>query len=248
MSQEAAQESPQDASPEPDQESAPGSSPGPNPGSSPEPSHDPAQESAQESAQEPAQGTAPPKPRSAARKSAADMLRTMAVILAAVALLVFLVPRPSSVPRADVDVASAAQAAERKLGMPVLSPVPAGWTVTSAYVREDTGNLPSWTINYLTTTGRYAALVQAAGWSERWQSSLTHGGTEQTPVTSGGRTWTHYLKSERDLTSLLVRTGRGRDEKSLLILAKGGGLPEAEVLATAIAGQGEAGDGPGTGS
>ncbi len=89
----------------------------------------------------------------ALRKSGADMLRTMLVMLVAVGFLVLLVPRPSSVPRAVVDLSSAADQAGDVLGFAPATPVPQGWTVTSARVRRDTGDLPSWTINYLTARG-----------------------------------------------------------------------------------------------
>ncbi len=165
------------------------------------------------------------------RKSAADMVRSMLVIIAAVALLVVLVPRPTSVPRPSVDLASAASQAADELGFAPATPVPTGWSVTSARVRRDTGDLPSWTINYLTDQDRYVGLVQAAGWSASWQSSLTHGGQDQGAVEAGGLVWESYVKQERSLTSLLRR----EDGRSTLVLAKGGGLDDARRLAEQFA-------------
>lgn len=167
------------------------------------------------------------------RKSVLDMVRTMLVMVAAVGLLVLLVPRPTSVTRPSVDLTSAADQAERTLGFAPLTPVPPGWTVTGARVRRDTGDLPSWTINYLTPRGGYVGLVQAAGWSARWQSSLTHGGEPLPSVQAGGVVWETYLKQERGLTSLLRR----EPGRSTLILAKGGGLADATALATLLATQ-----------
>jgi hypothetical protein len=161
------------------------------------------------------------------KTTAADMLRSLLVILGAVGLLILLVPRPTSVPRPTVDLAATSAQARAELGFDVAVPVPPGWTATSARIRRDTGDIPSWTINYLTDQGRYVGLVQAAGWNARWQSSLTHGGTAQDPLTISGVTWQVHLKPERELTSLIRREG-GR---TTLILAKSGGRDDALVLA-----------------
>jgi len=165
------------------------------------------------------------------RKSVVDMVRTMLVIIAAVGLLVLLVPRPTSVARPSIDLTAAAGQAESTLGFAPLTPVPPGWTVTSARLRRDTGDLPSWTINYLTPEGGYVGLVQAAGWSARWQSSLTHGGEPLPSVQAGGVVWETYLKQERGLTSLLRR----EPGRSTMVLAKGGGLDDATALAARLA-------------
>jgi hypothetical protein len=165
------------------------------------------------------------------RKSVLDMVRTMLVIIAAVGLLVLLVPRPNSVTPPSIDLTSAVSQAEGALGFAPLTPVPPGWTVTSARIRRDTGDLPSWTINYLTPRGGYVGLVQAAGWSARWQSSLTHGGEPLPSVQAGGVVWETYYKQERGLTSLLRR----EPGRSILVLAKGGGLADATALAAQLA-------------
>lgn len=163
----------------------------------------------------------------ALRKSGADMLRTMLVMLVAVGFLVLLVPRPSSVPRAVVDLSSAADQAGDVLGFAPATPVPQGWTVTSARVRRDTGDLPSWTINYLTPEERSVGLVQAAGWNAEWQTSLTHGGAPEGDVEVNGATWEALYMPEREITSLVQRG----DEETLLVLARGGGRDDALAIA-----------------
>lgn len=170
-------------------------------------------------------------------RTTTDMLRTMLVMAAAVGLLVLLVPRPTSVPRPVVDLASAADQAGAALGFTPATPVPQGWTVTSARVRRDTDDLPSWTINYLTEDESYVGLVQADGWTQRWQSSLTHGGEPDGDVDVAGQTWAVFVKPEREITSLLLRQG----QTTTLVLAKGGGLADARVLAQALAAGPDAG-------
>lgn len=163
-------------------------------------------------------------------RSTADMVRTMLVLLGAVALLVLLVPRPSSVPPEPVDLAQAVPAAREVLGYEPAAPVPPGWTVTSARIRRDTGDLPSWTVNYLTAQGGYVGLVQADGWSERWQDSLTHGGAQQGDEVLAGRTWERFEMPERRITSLLNRSGQA----TTLVLVKEGGLDDATTLASLL--------------
>jgi len=177
----------------------------------------------------PAGDQAPPAaPRR--RTTTANLVLAMGVVFTLVALMWFLVPRPTSVPRPSVDLTSAAVAARPRVGFEPAVVVPAGWTVTSADVRVDSGGLATWTVNYLTVAGRYVGLMQAPGWTARWQSSLTQGGTPQGELVIGGRAWTVLLKPEKEITSLMLR------EPSLttLVLAKSGGTADARVLAESL--------------
>jgi len=158
------------------------------------------------------------------------MLMATLAIAALVVLQVLLVPRPTSVPRPSVDLASAASHAREQLGFEPVVVVPPSWTVTSADVRTDRGGLATWTVNYLTDTGRYVGLLQAAGWNARWQGSLTHGGTADGELTAGGRIWTVLQKPEKEITSLMLREAN----RTTLILAKVGGVADARVLAERV--------------
>ncbi len=154
----------------------------------------------------------------------------MGVVSALVALMWFLVPRPTSVPRPSVDLASAAAAARPQVGFEPAAVLPSGWTVTSADVRVDSGNLATWTVNYLTDAGRYVGLMQAPGWNAKWQSSLTHGGTPDGDLVVGGRTWQVLVKPEKEITTLMLR----ESERTTLVLAKSGGTADARVLAESL--------------
>jgi hypothetical protein len=153
------------------------------------------------------------------------------VTLGVVVLLVLLVPRPTSVPRPDVDLAGTARGAQSELSFPPAVVVPEGWTVTSADVRRDTGDLATWTVNYLTPQGRYVGLMQAGGWTRGWQTSLTQGGTPQGEVDLGAATWQVLVKPEKEITTLVLREAR----VTTLVLAKGGGVSDARVLAQSLA-------------
>lgn len=158
------------------------------------------------------------------------MLLATLAIAALVILQVLLVPRPTSVPRPSIDLASAADAARSRIGFTPEVTVPPNWTVTSADVRTDSGDLPTWTVNYLTDDGRYVGLLQAPGWNVRWQSSLTQGGTPDGELTAAGRTWAVLQKPEKEITSLMLR----EPKRTTLILAKAGGVADARVLADRV--------------
>ena len=115
----------------------------------------------------------------------------MGVVSALVALTWFLVPRPTSVPRPSVDLASAAAAAGPRVGFEPAAVLPSGWTVTSADVRVDSGNLATWTVNYLTDAGRYVGLMQAPGWNAKWKVNGAPPSRTSTPVVFQCWPWTY---------------------------------------------------------
>ena len=158
------------------------------------------------------------------------MVRSLLVIMALVVGLVLLVPRPTSVPRAAVDLPAAASGVADQLGFSPAVGVPAGWTVTSTRIRRDTGDLPSWSVNYLTGKERYVGLEQVSGWDPRWLASVSQGGTAQGTTTIDGRQWNVYVKPDKHLTSILFR-GTNR---STLVLAQLGGLEDARTLAASL--------------
>ncbi|MFN8078019.1 MAG: DUF4245 domain-containing protein [Kineosporiaceae bacterium] len=174
----------------------------------------------------PASAEVPP-PRARRRTTGSAMLLATLAILGLVIIWVLLIPRPTSVPRPAVDLVPPARGASSELGFTVENVVPPGWTVTSADVRRDTGGLSTWTVNYLTDTGRYVGLMQASGWNQRWQSSLTQGGTPSGELSTAGHTWQVLVKPEKEITSLLLR----EPKRTTLILAKVGGTEDAKVLA-----------------
>ncbi len=169
--------------------------------------------------------------RRALKQSVADMLRTMAVIVAIVGLIVLLVPRPSTVPQERVDVSRAAQGTEGRLGFrPAVPRLPQGWVPTGAEVRNGADGLVTWHVGYLTPSERQAALEQTNGWTFGWQNSLTSGGEKVGTVRIGERSWDHIVREDRSVTALLLRVG----ERTTLVTSKTGGLEEARTLAASL--------------
>lgn len=158
------------------------------------------------------------------------MVRSMVVILALVLLVVFLVPRPSSVTQPPVDVTSAATAARSQLGFVPAAVVPSGWTATSTRVVRDASGTLVWNVNYLTPQGRYAGLDQVAAWSQDWQDRVTGGAPDQGPVTVGGRTWTRFQAEGSDQI-VLVQREAGR---AAAVTVRKGSVDNARTLAAAL--------------
>lgn len=179
------------------------------------------------------QGSAPgaARRRSALRQSVTDMLRTMAVILAIVAVIVLLVPRPTSVPQVRVDVAQAASEARSTMGFAPSVPVlPAGWTPTQAEVRSGADGVVTWHVGFQTAGGRYAALEQAARSTYNWENILTSGGEKVGTVEVSGLDWEHVVRADRAVDALIHRGAN----RVTLVTSKEGGLAEATALAASL--------------
>jgi len=166
------------------------------------------------------------------RQSALDMVRSLAVILAIVAVIVFLIPRPNGVTPSAVDVTGAAAAARSELGFSPAVPqgLPVGWKATSVGLRDGTDGALTWHVGYLTPQGRYASIEQAAGASHQWEVVLDSGGTDRDPQTIDGLKWDQRYKDVRDVTALIHRGG-GR---TTMVTSKGGGLTDATLLARSL--------------
>lgn len=180
----------------------------------------------------PAGGSPAARRRKALKQSAVDMVATMAVITAIVVGIVLLVPRPNAVPIKAVDVASAARVAAPRMGFTPGVPqgLPAGWTATSADVRNSADGIRTWHIGYLTADGHYASVEQAVSPSRQWEIILDSGGTDREPQTVAGVRWDQRFKDVRDVTAL-IRRGPGH---TTMVTSKGGGLPNALLLAGSL--------------
>jgi hypothetical protein len=170
--------------------------------------------------------------RRGTRGTVGDMLRTMLVVLAVVVGIVLLVPRPGQIARPAVNVAGAARGAEPALGFPPSVPqgLPAGWVPTSAETRNGTDGVRTWHIGYVTPSGLYAGVEQAAKVTDQWVAVNDAGGTPVASVPIDGVVWQQLEKPERDSTTLLLRT----PGRVTLVTSKGGGLAEATVLARSL--------------
>jgi len=156
----------------------------------------------------PAATAAPAPAGRGTRRSVADMLRTLAVIIGCVVVLVLIVPRPNEVRQPDVDAAAAARVARAGLSFVPAVPagLPAGWAARRAEVQAGTDDVPMWSLQYWTGTG-YASVRQARGATPDWEARQVTDGRENGTVTIDGRAWVVRSRTDRGITSWVLRAG-----------------------------------------
>ncbi len=162
-----------------------------------------------------------------------DLVRSMLVVLAFVALIVLLVPRPGPLPRPQVDLAGAAAAAPAQLGFtPVLpADLPPTWQAVSGGARTGVDSVQAFHISYTIDEGPvYAGLDEARSITDRWIEVNTAGGEAVGDVTIDGVTWQQFFDSEEQYTSLLLR----RPDRTFLVTTKNGGTEVATALARSL--------------
>ncbi|GAB3264360.1 hypothetical protein GCM10027586_20280 [Kineococcus gypseus] len=148
-------------------------------------------------------------PRTRRGGNVQSMVVSMAVILGIVALVVWVVPRPSSVQQPPADVPNAAAGAAQRLSfLPPVPRVPQGWTATSAQLNRSTDGVLTWHVGYRTAQGEYLALEAARDVTPAWVRAQTAGGGEDGTADVDGRSWERRLQEDRDRHSL-VRTQDG---------------------------------------
>jgi hypothetical protein len=148
-----------------------------------------------------------PRRRSSLRATWVDMVRSLVVIVAIVAGLVLLVPRPQRVEQPPADVASAASAAATTLGFRVSVPrgLPETWVPTSAGVLDGSEGVRAWAITYRTPSG-YAGLRQAAEPNPGWEAVMVADGEAGSSVVIAGESWLHRDRPDKGTTNLVHRS------------------------------------------
>lgn len=157
------------------------------------------------------------------------MVISMAVILALVAVVVWLLPRPNQIEQPAVDVANAAEGNAAALSFaPAVPDGPSGWTATSANVNRSTDGVVTWHVGYRSDEGQYLALEVAEDTTKTWLKAQTQSGTADGTRSIEGETWDGYLQEDRKRYSL-VRT---QDDLTVLVTGEGG-YPVLTQLVTA---------------
>jgi uncharacterized protein DUF4245 len=138
-----------------------------------------------------------------------DMILSMLVIVGIVGLLLLLVPRPNAIPERTLDVTAAARSASSQLGFAPAVPdgLPGAWTARAADVQRGTDGLPTWHLTYTTPSGRYAGVQQAKNATPAWEARQVTDGRDQGERTIGATTWTVRSRTDRGVTSYVLRAG-----------------------------------------
>lgn len=162
-------------------------------------------------------------PRSSyANGSVPNMLRSLLVIGALVAVLIAVVPRVNGVSQPPVDVAGASVAFARDSGWPLERPenLPDGWTATSVRFVSSTDGLRTWHAGYQSPTGNYVAIEQTKDATDKWVEAQTNRAAMTGSVEAGGRTWDTYVRSGKVQNSL-VHEAAGADELTTIVTGTG---------------------------
>ncbi len=162
------------------------------------------------------------------------MVRSLLVILAVIGVLLLIVPRPNKLSTESVDVVQAAASAHGQLGFEPAVPkaLPDGWTAVAASVQQATGRIPTWHLSYLTPSGRYAGIQQAAHPTQAWENhQVTDGSSRQGEHQAAGRTWLVRSRTDRGITSWVLR-----EPEQTIVLTGTAGEQELDQLASALFG------------
>lgn len=135
------------------------------------------------------------------RQTVGDMVRSLAVVLAFVAVILIITLRPQPDPVKRVEVAPVLAVARAQAGFPVLVagagtsayvPTSVRWEPTAA-TKPD----PVWHIGYVTPDEQYVAISQSATASERFIPEQTGKGAPLDPVVIDGTTWQRFESEQR---------------------------------------------------
>ncbi|WP_435202731.1 DUF4245 domain-containing protein [Janibacter sp. GS2] len=158
-----------------------------------------------------------------AKGTAANMVRSLAVILA-ISLAIFAMSgRGNSRSPESLDVPGTAQHRAEQAGQPFAYPtdLPDGWIATNVRYERSTDGVMAWNAGYTTPDEEYVSVQQAADPETAWITSQTHDGESVgTLTTQDGRAWVkrdregqvqrslvHEPAAKGELTTIVTGTG-----------------------------------------
>lgn len=158
-----------------------------------------------------------------AKGSAANIGRSMAVIVAITLALFFMTGRPNSTTPQSIDVAGTAVVRAEQAGQPFAYPedLPEGWAATNVRYVRSKGDVMVWNAGYTTPDGEYVSVQQALDPGQPWIDTQTNNGARVgTVTTDDGRVWAkrdregkvqrslvNVPKDPTELTTLVTGTG-----------------------------------------
>ncbi|KFF60755.1 hypothetical protein JF66_02305 [Cryobacterium sp. MLB-32] len=132
-----------------------------------------------------------------ARKTVNNLVLSLLVTVAAVLMIVLLVPRNDQPIDRSVDFAAIAAQLQPTVEEPLVVPVlPDGWTTNSAEWRSgSTDAVPSWYIGLVTAENQYIGFNQAINANPTWLAQQVKSEAPTDTVTIDGVTWDVYRNS-----------------------------------------------------
>ncbi len=171
------------------------------------------------------------RPNAHLRKTVADMIRSMAVVLVLVFAIVLLAWRPTEEAVTVIDPGPAIALAEAAADFPLL--LPAGladqWRPTSARWEPTptSAGIPVLHVGYVTPTDEYGQVSQGRVTSEQYLDEQTSGGAPTGTREVAGRTWQEWQAPDRRSLVLI-------DGDVTWIVSGTGEWPEIESLARSL--------------
>ncbi len=162
--------------------------------------------------------------------SASNLVRSLIVILAFMAVLIFMVPRVNSLSGPPVDIPARAAEVATQSGWPIsiAAGLPTGWQPTSArYVRTGDGAM-TWLAGYQAPSGNYVSVEQTKNATSLWIETEINRAVAKGTVDVAGRTWAKYERPSKVQNSL-VHTPETTGELTTLVTGTGT-FEELEVL------------------
>lgn len=142
------------------------------------------------------------------RQTAADMIRSLAVVLGVVAVILIITMRPQPDPIRTIDPSLALAQARVSAEYPVLFPagLTEDWRPTSARWEPapQTGDVPVWHLGLITPQGDYVQVTQTASTAPRWVEEQIDGGR---PDGEGPAGWQRYANATGDRALVTVVDG-----------------------------------------
>jgi Protein of unknown function (DUF4245) len=132
-----------------------------------------------------------------ARQTTRNLVASLVVCLALVAVIVALVPRGVPVEQPQVDYRAAASQAEDSAGLPLLAPpVPSTWHANSAELRRS-GGVSSWYVGFVVPGDGFLAYTEGIRANPTWLSNTLESARAGGTARLGGLTWRVYDQRDR---------------------------------------------------
>lgn len=141
------------------------------------------------------------RPNARMRQTVGDMVRSLAVVLAFVAVILLITLRPQPDAVKPVDITSILAVARAQAGFPVLIagagtsgyvPTSVRWEPTAATAPD-----PVWHIGYVTPDEQYVEISQSASESSTFIPDQTGKGAPLDPIVIDGTTWQRFESETR---------------------------------------------------
>lgn len=147
-----------------------------------------------------------PPPSRYSLGSLPNMVRSLVVIGAIVALLIIIVPRSQRIEQPAVDAAAKAAWTAKDSGWPIEAPtgLPNDWKATTATFTRGADSLMTYTAVYQSPSGEFVSVWQTTAPTQGWIRTATNDATPDGTTVIGARTWSKRWQESTGHHSLVL--------------------------------------------